>query len=92
MTDFPEIGSRWQKPVNEGATIETRRVTRVVRENYPPEDRGSQVCWIYYQDGRGQAARAELNDWRRWVLRATQVVDGTPVIEPEVVPVGSLHG
>ena len=91
MADFPEIGSSWQKPVNEGTTIETRRVTRVVREEYPPNDRKSQYCWIYYQDGRGQLARAELGDWRRWIARATQVIDGTPVTEPEVVMAGTLE-
>jgi hypothetical protein len=88
--DFPEIGSVWQKPVNGGEIIDTRRVTRFVRENYPANRPESQTAWVYYADRRGAVNRAALQDWRGWAKKATKIVDGQPTTEPEVVPVGGL--
>lgn len=90
MDDFPEIGSSWQKPVNDGESMDSRRIVKVVREAHPPQKSQSQNVWVYYADRHGEVSRAELQDWRRWVLKATKITDGVPVLEPQVVPVGSL--
>lgn len=90
MDDFPALGSVWQKPVNDGEIIESRRVTRVVREDYPSSHRESQTAWVYFIDRRGATSRAALSDWHRWAAKATCIVDGQYVVEPEVVGVGAL--